>query len=142
MAGIYSYITFNGNCLEAMTYYQKCFGGRLVVQTIGGSPLGKNLPRHLKKYVLSASLTKKDMILMGSDIVPENGLIKGNSVSLSLFCDSEKEIERLYKKLAVDGQANQPLQITFWNAIFGNVTDKFGVHWLLNFDKHKKQHKT
>ena len=135
MAQINSYLTFSGNCREAMLFYQKCLGGELLLQTIGDSPLAKQMPAKMKDFILHATLTKNELILMGSDMVAESGLIKGNSVSLSVNCSSEKEIKSFYKKLAVGGNADHPLENTFWGALFGDLTDKYGNHWLLNFDR-------
>ena len=75
------------------------------------------------------------MIIMASDMVSENGIIKGNSVSLMINCSSEKKIRTYYKKLSSGGNADHPLEDTFWGAIFGDLTDKYGNHWLLNFTK-------
>jgi PhnB protein len=75
---------------------------------------------------------------MGSDMVSEQGLIKGNSVSLMLNCSSEEEVRACYDKLSAGGQATHPLHVTFWGALFGDLTDKFGNHWLLHFDKNQK----
>ena len=43
MSTINAYLTFNGNCREAMTFYQKYLGGKLSFQTIGESPLSKEM---------------------------------------------------------------------------------------------------
>ena len=135
MAQINSYLTFSGNCREAMLFYQKCLGGELLLQTIGDSPLAKQMPAKMKEFILHATLTKNELILMGSDMVAETGLIKGNAVSLSVNCSSEKEIKSFYKKLAVGGNADHPLENTFWGALFGDLTDNYGNHWLMNFDR-------
>jgi PhnB protein len=74
---------------------------------------------------------------MGSDMAPEFGLIAGNSVSLMLHCSSEEEIRRCYDLLSAGGTASHPLDHTFWGAIFGGLTDKYGVLWLLNYNKDK-----
>ncbi len=50
-----------------------------------------------------------------------------------LQCSSEKEIRYFYKKLSEKGEENHPLEITFWNALFGDLTDQYGNHWLLHF---------
>jgi PhnB protein len=132
---INSYLTFSGNCREAMTFYQKCLGGELSFQTVGESPLSDKMPQQMKKCILHASLTKDALVLMGSDMVSAKGLIKGNAVSLSLNCCSEAEIKTCYAKLAADGKINQQLENTFWGAILGDLTDKFGNNWILNFNK-------
>jgi PhnB protein len=33
----------------------------------------------------------------------------------------------------------EPLKEQFWGALFAAFTDKFGVRWMLNFDKKQKQ---
>ena len=135
MTHIHSYLTFNGNCREAMTFYQECLGGELTFQTIGESPLSKKMPKQMKDSILHATLTKEALILQGSDMVPQTGLLKGNSVSLSLNCSSEEEIKNVYAKLSSEGKADHPLEVTFWGALFGDLTDKYGNHWMLNVNK-------
>lgn len=132
---INSYMAFNGNCHEAMSFYKECLGGELSLQTIGESPMAEKMPGKMKEMILHATLVKGDLILMGSDIAPEPKLVKGNNVSLMLDCSSEEEIRRLYKKLSAGGEATHPLENTFWGAVFGDLTDKFGNHWILNYTK-------
>lgn len=134
---INSYLTFNGNCREAMTFYRDCLDGELDFQTIGESPMADKLPPQMKQRILHATLTKGDMVIMASDMVGEKGLIKGNSVSLMLNCSSEDEIKTLYAQLSRGGEATHPLEDTFWGALFGDLTDKFGNHWLLHFDRNQ-----
>jgi PhnB protein len=135
MAQINSYLTFNGNCREAMTFYKECLGGELIFQTIGESPLSEKMPKKMKDCILHSTLTNDGLILMGSDMVSEKGLVKGNNVSLSLNCSSEEEIKTCYTKLSKDGSQNHPLEDSFWGALFGDLTDKYCNHWILNFNK-------
>lgn len=137
MSAINSYLTFNGNCREAMVFYQQCLGGDLLFQTIGESPMSEKMPKKMKDLILHATLTNGSLVLMGSDMTAETGLIRGNAVSLILNSGSEKEIKNCYKKLAAGGQVTHPLQKNFWGAMFGSLTDKFGNNWLLNFQQEK-----
>ena len=139
MTQINTYLTFSGNCRDAMTFYKECLGGELNFQTVGESPLSEKMPKQMKDSILHSTLTKGALVLMGSDMVSEKGLVKGNSVSLSLNCSSEVEIKNFYAKLSEGGSADHPLEDSFWGALFGDLTDKFGNHWLLNFDKNQKQ---
>ena len=107
------------------------------LQTIGESPMADKLPPQMKQRILHATLTKGAMVIMASDMVSEKGLIKGNSVSLMLNCSSEDEIKTLYAQLSKDGEATHLLEDTFWGALFGDLTDKFGNHWLLHFDRNQ-----
>lgn len=135
MKTLSAYLTFSGNCKEAMTFYQKCLGGKLIFQTVGESQLSEKMPKKMKACILHSTLANSSLLLMGSDMVSEIGLIKGNAVSLTLNCNSEKEIRSCYKKLSAGGQATHPLKETFWGALFGGLTDKFENHWLLSFEK-------
>ncbi|MEP7164546.1 MAG: VOC family protein [Ferruginibacter sp.] len=139
MTQINSYLTFNGNCRQAMSFYKECLGGELNLQTIGESPLAEKMPQQMKDCILHATLTKESLVLMASDMVGEKGLLKGNSVSLMLNCSSEEEIKNCYASLSLGGLATHPLEDTFWGALFGDLTDKFGNHWLLHFDKNHKK---
>ncbi|MDB5284535.1 MAG: hypothetical protein JWO06_3610, partial [Bacteroidota bacterium] len=116
---------------------KECLGGELTLQTIGESPMAGKMPAHMKEFILHSTLTKGLLIIMGSDMVPESGLAIGNSVSLMLNC-SENDITVFYEKLSAGGKKDHPLEHTFWGATFGDLTDKFGNHWLLHFDKNQK----
>jgi len=132
---INSYLTFAGNCREAMNFYRSCLGGDLMIQTIGETPLGKEMPKEMKDRILHATLTRNKLVLMASDMVPDGGLKRGNGVSLSLECSSEDEIRIMYEKLAEGGKKDHPIENTFWGALFGDLTDRFGNHWLLHFER-------
>ena len=138
MTQINSYLSFNGNCREAMNFYKECLGGELVLQTIGESPLCDKMPPQMKENILHSTLTMDALVLMGTDMLGEKGLVKGTAVSLMLNCSSEEEIKKYYANLSKDGQATHPLEISFWGALFGDLTDKYGNHWLLHFDKKQK----
>jgi PhnB protein len=133
MANINSYLTFNGNCREAMLFYKECLGGELTFQTIGESPISNKMPEQMKNSILHSTLTKGDMILLASDMVSAKGLIKGNAVSLMLNCNSEEEIRTVYEKLSAGGEQTHQLEHSFWGALFGDLLDKYGNQWLLHY---------
>ena len=91
----------------------------------------------MKECILHATLVKGSLVLMGSDMVGEKGLIKGNNVSLAINCSSDEEIQNFYEKLSAGGNKDHALEESFWGATFGDLTDKYGNHWLLNFEKNK-----
>ena len=132
---INTYLTFNGNCREAMMFYKECLGGALTLQTVGESPLSEQMPAKMKACILHSTLKKEELVLMGTDIVGEQGLVKGNAVSLMLHCASENEMKEYYNRLSKDGTVTSAPQETHWGALFGHLTDKFGNHWLLHCDK-------
>ncbi|MES2560035.1 MAG: VOC family protein [Bacteroidota bacterium] len=126
-----AYLTFAGNCREAMVFYQQCLGGTLSFVTLSDSPVADRLPANAGKYVLLAQLKHSMLTLMATDIVPDEGLVHGNAVSLYLQCNNLQQMEQLYTTLSQGGTQNDPIHQTFFGEWFGNLTDRFGIHWLL-----------
>jgi PhnB protein len=119
-----------------MQFYQQCLGGELSIQDIGTSPLADKMPQQMKDCILHARLTKGAMVLMGTDMVGSAGLIKGNAISIMLNCNSEQELRDCFQKLSYDGTISHPIESTFWGAMLGDLTDKYGNQWLLHFQQH------
>ncbi len=139
MTQIDAYLRFNGNCREAMTFYKECLGGELAMQTVGESPVASQMPPAAQKSIMHAALTKGRLVLLASDMVGSEGVVKGNAIALTLNCGSEEEIKTYFAKLSSGGQVTYPLKTEFWGATFGQLTDKFGVDWMLNYDKNAKE---
>lgn len=133
MSEFIPYLTFNGNCREAMLFYQRCFGGELFFQEVGDTPIAGKLPETLHRYILQATLQAEEVWLMGSDMVPDKGLQKGNGISILLNGSSRAELHRLYGELAEGGESTHPIEETSSGALFGGLTDRYGNHWLFNY---------
>src|SRR5436190_5027275 len=117
-----------------MSFYRDCFGGELTLQTIEGSPMETQFPSSAKSRILHGSLMNERLVLLGSDLVGNGSLVKGNTISLSLNCSSEREIKNLFIKLSAGGQVVHPLH-QFLAGTMGTITDKFEKDWLLYFEK-------
>lgn len=72
---------------------------------------------------------------MGSDMTPETRFVKGNAISLMLHCASEENIRIFFDKLSKGGTIKHTTWKYILGALFGDLTDKFGNNWVLNFDK-------
>ena len=128
------YLSFDGLCREAMTFYQSCLGGELLIQPFADSPLADQVPAEQGQRVLHAMLTSGSLVLFASDMGggPERELRAGNAVSLCLNCDSVEEAHDLFARLAEGGTVVDPLAEMFWGT-FGSLTDRFGMSWLFNY---------
>jgi PhnB protein len=129
------YLTFAGNCREALNFYKQCLGGELTIQTIADSPMAEQMPEKMASCILHAELVSDGIVLMGSDMTPETGVRKGNALSIMLDCSSEQELRAVFKALSSGGSVKHDLETTFWGALFGDLTDKYGNNWLLNFQQ-------
>jgi PhnB protein len=126
------YLMFDGNCREAMTFYQQVLGGKLDVMTYGQSD--PKAPAEDKDKVIHARLENGPTVIMASDQGKGYTVKDGDDVWLSLQCGPAKEVDELYAKLSAGGQTPQPPSDMFWGSRFGMLVDKFGVQWMVNSD--------
>ncbi|GLS05059.1 VOC family protein [Chitiniphilus shinanonensis] len=129
------YITFKGNCAEAMRYYESALGGTLTLLTVAGSPAAEHLPHVDGNLIMHAHLELPGgNRLLASDWMEGCGApyegIKG--ISLALTYDNVDEATRRFNALADGGQITMPLQRTFWVEQFGMLVDRYSICWLVN----------
>jgi PhnB protein len=135
MAQLNPYLNFDSNCREAMNFYKDCLGGELVLQTVAESPaMAAQMPAHMKDMILHASLKAGDIVIMASDLNREKR-VEGNTVYLCINCSSENEINTFFAKLSAGGKIIEPVADMPWGAKYGELTDKYGKHWMFNFQK-------
>jgi PhnB protein len=135
MKRIAVYLTFDGNCREAMAFYRDCLEGELKVMTVGESPAAGRMPPEAQGKVMHAMLTSGEVAMMASDMLGPAGLTRGNGASLMIECSSEEEVKTLLARLSAGGRAAQAPKVEFWGAMYADLTDKFGVRWMLSFEK-------
>jgi len=138
MKEINAYLIFNGNCREAMTFYQKCLGADLQLLPFSDAP-GGNIPPEAKDRVMHARLSKGPTVIMASDDMPGMPFQQGSNFFISLNCEDVQEVEKLFSSLSVKGKVKQAPQETFWAARFAMFTDQFGINWMLNLYKPAQQ---
>jgi len=143
MATVNIYLTFNGNCEEAFTFYKSVFGGEFpYIGRFKDMPAGEapKLKAGEENRIMHVSLPiSKETILMGSDTGGEwaPSYLQGNNFSISITADSKEEAEKLFKGLSSGGAVTMPLAKTFWADSFGTLTDKFGINWMVSFSEVK-----
>jgi PhnB protein len=137
MNSVITYLTFSGNCRDAMKFYERCFGGELHLMPFSDAP--GNFPKEAKDKVMHASLVKDGIpVVMASDAMSSESVKQGNNFSICVNPKSPEELDRLFTALSEKGKVTSPLQDTFWGARFGTLTDQFGINWMFNFEKPKK----
>ena len=146
MASINPYLTFNGNCEEAFNFYKSVFGGEFPYvgrfKDMPDDPNHPPMPPSEAEKIMHISLPiSKETILMGSDSSQAFGqaTVMGNNFSISVNTESEEEARKLFNALASGGKVTMPLEKTFWGALFGMLTDKFGIQWMVNFDQSQEK---
>ena len=133
MKEVTAYLNFDGNCRQAMTFYNSCLGAEIQLSTFPDAQ-GKPSEDPNGRIMHARLINGGQAILMASDGQPGSPVQPGNNFSIAIQCDSIPEIERLFPALSQNGKVTMPLQDTFWGARFGMFTDQFGIHWMLNCD--------
>ncbi len=129
-----AYLNFNGNCEEAMRFYERVLDGKLdKLIRAADSPWADEMPAEQGDMVIHARLVLDgNGLLYGGDCpaaIPYEG-IKG--VSLTLNYDSVEEAQRVFDSLAEGGTVTMAMQPSFWAKNWGMLVDRFGTSWIVN----------
>ena len=132
-----TYLTFAGNCEEAMNFYKEALGAEILLfSRMGDSPM--EIPENLKGKIMHARMQIGENELYMSDTFDPSSLNQGNNVSLSIQTDDTTQLEKLFNSLSAGGKVTMPLADAFWGARFGMFVDKFGIHWMFNCELKKE----
>ncbi len=126
------YLIFNGNCREAVAFYEDAFStDKAEIMTFGDSPQNHDypLPEEAKDLVMHTRLSVFGSRIMFSDTFPGSPYAVGNNVTLAVVSDDEEQMRKAFDKLKDGGKVVMELQETFWSKCYGSLTDKFGVEW-------------
>jgi PhnB protein len=134
MPQLNAYLGFDGNCAEAMRFYERVLGGKLeMIMTVGESPMCDQVPPGNENRVMHARMVIDQTVIMAGDAMagcePYQGM-KGFSMTLSY--PSAAEAKPVFEALSEGGTVTMPLHKTFWAESFGMLTDRFGTPWIVN----------
>lgn len=141
MATVSTYLNFNGNTEEAFTFYKDVFGTEFLGDParMGDVPVGPGDSKpseHDANLIMNIALPIiGGHILMGTDATESMGfsISQGNNVYICIDPDTREEADSLFAALSDGGTVNMPMQDMFWGDYFGELVDKFGVQWMINF---------
>jgi PhnB protein len=141
MPALNPYLNFNGNTEEAFNFYKSVFGGEFaVVSRFKDIPKEYKGADHEDNKIMHISLPiGGGNILMGSDVPEAMGkVVTGTNVQISITPSSKEEADKIFNGLSAGGNVVMPMADAFWGAYFGMVVDKFGIHWMVNYDKNQQ----
>jgi PhnB protein len=131
MKSVTTYLHFNGNCREAMQFYQKCLGTEIQITPIMDAQ-GKPSTDAGARVMHSQLLRNGQPILQASDDQSGSSPKLGDNFQVAVDCESVEEIDRTSAALSQGGKVRFPLGNAPWGARFGMLTDNYGIQWLLN----------
>lgn len=136
-----SYIFFDGQCAEAMRFYERTLGGKMqAMMTYAEAPApaadeppasGCGAGPVDPDRVMHACVVLPDgRMLMASDSPP--GMHQPMAgFALALNYPTAQEARQVFDTLAAGGSVQMPMERTFWAEAFGMLTDRFGTPWMV-----------
>ena len=126
------YISFRGTAREAMEFYQSVFGGELDLSTFSDFQM-PGIGEDEANLIMHGQLEAPGgLVLMAADTPSSMELAEGSSITISLSGDDGAELRGYWDKLAEGGTVTMPLEVAPWGDAFGQLTDRFGVSWMVN----------
>lgn len=137
MINLKPFLLFDGNCAEAMTFYQSCLGGDMSITKVGDTPMKHQAPPDHQNKVAIAELKSGVIQFTATDWRhPTRKRNPGNTVCMYLSEGSYKELRAIFDKLAVgadEALVDDLREMPFGS--YGHLADKFGVHWFFHGQK-------
>ncbi len=135
-----AYLFFDGNCAEAMRFYERELGGKIeMMMTHAESPDARNNPPGNDNRILHASLQIDGRRLLASDAMAGEKYEGMKGFSLSLVYPTVDAAKRVFDSLAKNGRVIMPMTKTFWVESFGMLVDRFGTPWMVSGGEQTKQ---
>jgi PhnB protein len=129
---INAYLSFGGRCEEAFQFYEQLLGGKIEgLFRYAGTPMESHMPPEWGNKIMHATLTVDQNQIMGADTAGQ-GEVPAKRFCMSIGLKDPQEATRIFNGLAEGGTITMPLQTTFWAALFGMATDRFGIPWMIN----------
>ena len=129
------FLLFDGNCAEAMSFYQQCLGGELTSTKTGDTPMKEQFPPQKHERIIYAELKSGAVAISAADWMASPMLDPkpGNTTAIYLASENHSELKTVFDKLAVgadqDKRTFMELSPVPFGA-YGQLTDKFGVSWI------------
>lgn len=125
------FLLFDGNCAEAMTFYQSCLGGELTILRLGDTPMGEGVPAEQRDKVTYSRLENGSADISATDwLHPTREPRPGNTVAVYLHTEDDRELRSAFEKLSegADLQLLDDLRDMPFGT-YGHLADRYGVHW-------------
>ena len=131
MKKIETYLFFDGNCAEAMRFYERTLGGKLSLMTAKEAPPDAQMPPGSGDRILHSRLEADGAVLMASDWLAPAPFPAVGGFSVTLETPTAADAKRLFDELAAGGQVTMPFGKTFYSDGFGMLVDRFGTPWMV-----------
>jgi PhnB protein len=125
------YISFNGNCAEAIAFYEKVFGVKAEIMRYKDAPPeeGYQSPEGTENLVMHAQFEYDGATIMLCDMPPDTPMKIGDNIAIMAEFGCADAVKMMFGALKEGGEVGMEPQETFWSKCFCSLTDKFGINW-------------
>lgn len=132
-AKVNNYLFFSGRCEEALNFYQQHLGATVnFMMRFNESPdpvPADMLQEGFENKIMHADFSLGDVNVFASDGCNDASGFDGFRLSLTL--GHADDAHRVFDALSIGGKVDMPLAKTFWSPLYGQVTDQFGIGWMV-----------
>lgn len=125
------FLLFDGNCAEAMEFYQSCFDGDLILTRLADAPMRPQFSPEQHQKITNAYLKSGAVEFSATDwLHPTRRPQIGNTTAMYVTGDGPDELLPIFGKLR-DG-ADPELVVELREmpfGLYGRLTDRYGVEW-------------
>jgi PhnB protein len=133
MTRLTPYLSFDGNCAEAMRFYERVLNGKLeALITNAETPAAPHVPAGSEDRIMHARLVFDGVVLMAGDALANEPYKPMQGFTLTVTYDAVEQARRVYDALSEGGSVTMPFAPTFWAEGAGMFADRFGTPWIVN----------
>ena len=127
-----THLNFRGQAREALEFYQSVFGGHLVAVTYTDAHSVQR-PEEADQIMWGQVQSAEGFHVMAYDVPAARPYEPGTDpVFVSVRGQDEDEIRRYWEGLSKDATIKAPLEPAGWAPLYGMLTDRYGVTWVLD----------
>lgn len=137
MLNLTPFLLFDGNCAEAMRFYQSCLGGELTLTKVKDTQMKDGMLPEQQDKIINARLISGAIEFTATDWLHRTRRPKqGNMVCLYINSGTYRELRSIFDKLSagadkslLDDLRDMPF------GTYGHLVDKYGISWFFQGEK-------
>jgi PhnB protein len=142
MATINTWINFNGNAEEALTFYKSVFGGEFTKVVRFRDIATAEFPvaeKEANKIMYIGLPIGSSTLLIANDVPEVLGQVNEheNRSKILISTESKEEADKLFSGLSAGGEVEGPIGDSPWGSYAGAFRDKYGIEWIIEFSATK-----
>lgn len=127
-----THLNFRGDARAALAFYQSVFGGEMIIVTYGDAGQTPDVAA-AEQVMWGQVVSAQGFRIMAYDVQAEMAWHPGERAFFVALRGTERgEIQSYWDKLCERAHIVQPLGPSAWSPLYGMLTDRFGITWVMD----------